>query len=540
MDLFLPWTLAQMIDVVIPEGRKGEILLWGFFMVVCSVLAVTLSVVANRMASRVASDVTYELRRDLFAKVLYLSNSQVDEFTMPSLISRLTSDTYYVHQFLARVQRLGVRAPILLIGGIIMTLLLDPALALVLLATLPLLTAIVVLVSKKSIPMYLKVQESADEFVRLVREDIAGIRVIKALSKESFEERRFETVNKTLVDREKKATMVTSISNPALNICLNLGLVGVILVGAWRVDAGMTEVGKILAFMSYFTIILNALMSISRIFIMVSKGSASARRIERILDAQDERELELEDKQCIKGAHIVFDRVGFSYTKGAEHLSDISFALQKGETLGIIGATGSGKSTIVNLLMRFYDVSRGTIYLDGQNIASMELKELRQRFGTVFQNDVIFGESIYENLDMGRHLDEEEARKALEYARAAEFVAEKGGLEEKLSIRGANLSGGQKQRILIARALAKKPEILILDDSCSALDYKTDAALRKELREHFPETTCIIVAQRISSVMNADHILVLEDGKMIGYGTHEELMSVCEVYREIGSSQLGI
>ena len=548
MDLFLPWTLAYMIDTVIPANQRPEIFLWGFFMIFCSVLAVVFSVAANRMASRVASSAIETIRGDLFEKVSRLSNTEIDRFTRPSLISRLTSDTYNVHQMLGRVQRLGVRAPILLIGGITMTMALDPVLACILLAVLPLLTLVVVVVSKKTIPMFSVLQDRVDRFVRLIREDIAGIRVIKALSKESYERERFDQANREVVDSERKATVTTSITNPVMNVLLNLGLVAVILTGAFRVNQGTSEVGKILAFMTYFTIILNALMSISRLFIMISKAAASAARIVTVLEADQEmvlQELETDEEAAMAEAeadsvHVEFDHVSFSYNKVENNLENISFRLKRGETLGIIGATGAGKTTIVNLLMRFYDADQGTVRIDGKDVRTMGLHELRKRFGAVFQNDTIFEDTIMENINMGRDLSEEAVMEAVLYGRASEFVAEKGGISEQLDIKGANLSGGQKQRILIARALAARPDILILDDSSSALDYKTDAALRKELREHFAETTCVIIAQRISSIMNSDHIMVLEDGQMIGYGTHRELMETCEIYREIGKSQMGI
>lgn len=549
MDLFLPWALAYMIDTVISVSGRREILLWGIFMLGCSVLAVLCNVLANRMASRVASDAIYVIREDLFAKVMYLPDQQADKMTRPSLLSRLTSDTYNVHQMLGRIQRLGVRAPILLVGGIAMTLMLDAALAGVLLATLPLLALVVVMVSKRSIPLYGELQESLDGFVRLVRENIAGIRVIKALSREDYERRRFGEINREVVERERRAAMTAAITNPAMNILLNLGLVAVVLVGALRVNSGLSEVGKILAFMTYFTIILNALLSISRMFVMVSKAAASAGRIAQVLETADEREWTAwapEEKERREPGpsetvppHVSFDHVSFSYNKVADNLRDISFSLKKGETLGIIGSTGSGKSTIASLLMRFYDADEGSVRIEGQDIRTMDLQGLRRRFGVAFQNDVLFAGTIYDNINMGRGLTREEAGKAVSHARARDFVEDKGGMEKRLEIRGANLSGGQKQRLLIARALAACPEILILDDSSSALDYRTDAALRRELREHFASTTCIIIAQRVSSVMGADHILVLEEGRMAGYGTHQELMENCGIYQEIESSQMG-
>lgn len=574
MDLLLPWTLAHMIDVVIPANRRGGILLWGGFMLVCSLLAVSFNILANRMASRVASDAMFRIRNDLFEKIMYLSGSDLDRFTRPSLISRLTSDTYHVHQMLGRIQRLGVRAPILLTGGIVMTLLLDPALALVLLVTLPLLTVVVVLVSRKSIPLFGQVQLRVDRFVQMLREDIAGIRVIKALSREDYERERFDRINREVVEWEKKATLTTALTSPAMNILLNLGMVGVIVVGAWRVNRGLSEVGKILAFMTYFTIILNALLSISRMFVMVSKAAASAERITQVLDGPDERGITLVpdgpdergitlvpdepdergimnacDSQAEQAAgrtgapasppHIQFQQVSFSYTGKGSQLSDISFSLNHGETLGIIGPTGSGKSTLVQLLMRFYDVDQGVIRLDGRDIRSLDLQSLRRQFGVVFQNDSLFETDIYENISMGRSLTREQVMDAASYAQAKEFVEEKGGLKEKLDIRGANLSGGQKQRILIARALAAHPAILVLDDSSSALDYHTDARVRAALGEHFRDTTCILIAQRISAIMEADHILVLEEGRMAGYGTHQELIRSCGLYQEIAKSQMG-
>lgn len=546
MDLCLPWILAYMIDNVIPQKNKTIIFQWGLVMLACSILALVFNIIANRMASKVARDTTERIRHDLFEKIMYLSNKQTDFFTKPSLISRLTSDTYYIHQMLGRMQRSGIRAPILLIGGIIITLTLDPVLTLVLILVLPFLVIIITKISRRSIPMYAKLQESTDQFVRLVREDIAGIRVIKALSKTDYEREKFDDVNKEVVGREKKAGMTMAVVDPLMNLLMNIGLVIVIIAGAYRVNQGTSEVGKILAFMTYFTIILNAMMSISKMFVILSKSFASANRINSILDAKEDltimpsEEKEREEKQEQHFFAISFEHVSFSYDETENNLNDISFSLKKGETLGIIGETGSGKTTIVNLLMRFYDVQKGNILINGRNIKTMDLKELRRLFGVVFQNDTLFEDSIAENIRLGRPLSEKEMEDAIFYAQAKEFVEQKeGGYFEHLNIKGANLSGGQKQRILIARALASHPDILILDDSSSALDYKTDASLRKELKTHFKDTTTIIIAQRISSIMHADHILVLEDGNCIGYGTHEELMQTSSIYQEISQSQMG-
>lgn len=541
MDLCLPWILAYMIDTVIPQGRKNSIYLWGLVMLVCSVLALTFNVIANRMASKVARDTTETLRHDLFEKVMWLSNTKTDAFTKPSLISRLTTDTYNIQQMLGRVQRLGVRAPILVIGGILVTLTLDPVLTLVLVSVMPVTGFVTYYFSKKSIPMYNALQRAADKFVRLLREDIAGIRVIKALSKTEYETERYNTLNKEVVTLEKKADITMAIVNPATNLFLNLGLVFVVIVGAYRVNYGSSEVGKILAFLTYFTIILNAMINISKMFVIVSKAIASANRIVEVIDVPDEMLPAFCEKLTDDSAFIRFSHVTFSYKETQEepNLTDISFSLDKGETLGIIGATGSGKSTLAALLMRFYEVNQGNIYIEGENIRATPTGTLRERFGVVFQNDTIFEDSIAENVRMGRTLSINDIKEAVAHAKAKEFVEEAGrGYGNHINVRGANLSGGQKQRILIARALAAHPDILILDDSSSALDYKTDAALRHELAAHFADTTKIIIAQRVSSIMHADHILVLEDGKMIGYGSHETLLEQCEVYREIRDSQL--
>ena len=546
MDLCIPYILAYIIDTVILSKDKKMILYWGALMIVCSLLAVSFNIIANRMASKVSSDATENIRRDLFSKTMHLSNAQTDFYTKPSLISRMTSDTYNVHQMLGRIQRLGVRAPILLIGGICVTFTLDYAMACVLLAVLPLLGFITVYVSRKSIPMYSGLQEANDRFVRMVREDIAGIRVIKALSKTDYETEKFRAVNKEVVERERKNGMVMAIINPSMNILLNLGLVGVILVGAYRVNAGTSEVGKILAFTTYFTIILNAMLSISKMFTVLSKAIASGNRIWHVLESEEDMQVLEEvygekDEGRIEDCEICFDHVTFSYLKkGEANIKDLSFRIKKGETLGIIGEIGSGKSTIINLMMRMYDVDEGRILIAGKDVRSYLQSDLKQKFGVVFQNDTIFEDTIAENVTLGREISSEQLRDALFYARASEFVDNRTDKEGgALNIKGANLSGGQKQRVLIARALAARPEILILDDSSSALDYRTDAELRKGIKEHFQDTTLVIVAQRVSSIKNADHILVLEDGEPIGYGTHEELMEHCSVYSEISRSQMG-
>lgn len=539
MDLLLPWILSYLIDTIVPRRSMVQIVIWGIAMAVCAVIALVTNVIANRMASRVAQRCTQAIRHDLFSRISYLSCSQIDKFTIPSLESRLTTDTYNIHQMIGMMQRLGVRAPILLLGGVTLTLMLEPVLATVMICTLPLLGAVVFTVSKRGIPLYSSLQRAIDRMVRTVRENITGIRVIKALSKTDYEKSRFKEVNGEVVRREKKAGITMALTNPAMNLFLNLGLACVILVGAVRVNAGLTQPGKILAFLTYFTIILNALLSITRIFVMISKATASAERIREVLDEPDD--LTLSESKCgTDNLHIAFNNVSFAYGGSKEILHNINFELLRGQTLGILGATGSGKSTIVSLLMRMYDADCGEILIDGENVKSLKPQKLNTKFGVVFQNDFIYADSIRANIDFGRGLTDSQIEKAARCAQAMEFIQSlDDGFDHQLSAKGTNLSGGQKQRLLIARALAANPEILVLDDSSSALDYRTDARLRQALREQYKDTTTIIIAQRISSIKHCDHILVLDDGKEIGYGTHQELLESCEVYRQISQSQMG-
>jgi len=538
MDLLLPYILAHIIDEVVPLGDMKLVVRWGVVMVLCAILALLGNVIANRMASAVARDTTRRLRHDLFRKISYLSNRQIDGFTVPSLVSRMTTDTYNINRMVGMMQRIGIRAPILVVGGIFVTLTLDPVLALVLCAMLPIILAIVFFVSRRSIPLFDKLQQSTDGMVRVVRENASGIRVIKALSRSEGEKVRFREVNRQVMMDENRANMVMAASKPAMNLTLNIGLVLVVLVGAVRVNRDLCGPGAITAFLTYFTIILNAMMSITRVLTMWSKALASADRIEKVLEAPEEP-VRQEHEDTMEAAHIVFDKVRFSYNGRENNLEDIDFSLGHGESLGIIGPTGAGKSTLAGLLMRFYDVNEGQIRVDGQDIRSLDLKELRDRFGVVFQNDILFKKSIGENIRMGRELSWERLEQASRDAQAAFFVEEAGGMKASLEARGANLSGGQKQRLLIARALAGRPEILILDDSSSALDYQTDARLRQVIRRNYDDTTTIIIAQRVSSVKNCDKILVLDEGRMAGFGTHEALLQNCDLYREISRLQMG-
>lgn len=539
VELFIPMILSYIIDDVVPTGNITLVYWWGGAMLLCAVMALINNIVANRMASAVARETTRSVRHDLFAKISYLSSRQIDDFSIPSLESRLTTDTYNVNQVIGMMQRLGVRAPILLVGGIFVTMAMEPVLTLVMIAIMPFIGVVVWLVTRKGVPMYTYLQKGIDIMVRTVRENISGIRVIKALSRTEQEKEHFSRVNQEVVNRETKASITMGITNPMMNLFLNTGLTLVVVVGAFRVNSGVTKVGAIIAFLSYFTIILNAMLSITRLFVMYSRGSASASRICEVLYTREDLKV-VEAPTVSEEAHVVFDDVCFSYQKKGDDISHISFTLKKGETLGIIGGTGSGKSTIAALLMRLYERDSGSIRISGHPVESIPPEELHTKFGVVFQNDVLFADTIASNIDFGRNLPKERIVQAARCAQAMEFIdALPDGFQHMLTPRGTNLSGGQKQRVLLARALAGYSEILILDDSSSALDYRTDASLRQALREEYSDVTTIVIAQRVSSILHADHILVLEDGKALGYGTHEELLETCPLYREISESQMG-
>lgn len=545
-ELFMPWILAHILDNVIPEtklsGNMGSMVFWSLMMLLMAIFARNFNVFANRKAAEVSKNTIFVLRNDLFQKILHLSGKQTDKVGIPSLISRMTTDTYNIHHAINMMQRMGVRAPMIILGGLVITATLDPVLTLVLAGTMPFIVAVIVFISKKGIPLYGKVQQAIDVMVRTLREDVAGIRVIKALSKKEYEKKRFEKANAEASDKELLASGVMAASSPLINFFLNLGLTLVVIVGAYRVNAGLTQAGKIVAFLTYFTMISNAVIAINRIFVMFSKALASSERVELVLDAEDNLQIE----NLLGSANsnrLEFKNVSFSYQDDVEKLclEHVNFALKPGENLGIIGATGSGKTTLLNLLMRFYDVTEGEIFVDGKNIKSYPLQELRRKFGVAFQNDVVFHDTVRENISFGRDLPEEKIVEAAKQANAYEFIMEKeGGLDHVAAIKGADFSGGQKQRMLVARALAGENEFLLLDDASSALDYKTDAYIRKQIREQKKGITTVTVAQRISSVMQSDLILVLDDGAVIGQGTHKELLESCETYREIYKSQMGL
>ncbi|MBO5953047.1 MAG: ABC transporter ATP-binding protein [Oscillospiraceae bacterium] len=539
VELLIPVLMQTIVDDKVPAGNLGQIYLYGGAMLLCAVIALVANILANRMSAVSSGRITRVLRHDLFQKLEQLSARQMDRLTTSSAVSRLTSDTYNVNLLLTRVQRMGVRAPILLVGGILMMLSMDWVLSLVLIALLPFISLLVYKVTKTTVPMYLHVQQIQDDIVRVCQENITGIRVIKALSKTEYEKARFNKTNEQHSATALKAATINNITSPVTNLILNLGLTLVVLVGAYRVNSGHIEGGVILAFLQYFTMMLNATLGLTRIFIMWSKGEASAQRIAQVM-AEPEDLLVLPQEYKEQNApHIEFRDVCFSYTGIGTNLDHLSFRLERGQTLGILGSTGSGKSTLINLLMRLYDPDSGQILIDGQDLRTIPAEQLRKKFGVVFQNDFITEGTVAHNLRFFRQLDDAALERSARDAQA-DFIWEKeGALEAEVVVRGNNLSGGQKQRLLIARALAADPGILVLDDASSALDYATDAALRRALRQNYRHTTTVVVAQRVSSLRHADLILVLDDSRVIGAGNHAHLMQTCEEYRIIAQTQMG-
>ena len=480
LELTIPYLMEIMLDDKVPAGNLPAIYLYGGLMLLAALGCLICNIVANRMSASSSGKITRAIRHDLFYKLQHLSARQMDELTIPSAESRLTSDTYNINQLLARLQRLGIRAPILLLGGIVMMVSMDPVLALVLIGLLPIIGIVVYFVTKTSIPMYTHQQTVLDRIVRTVQENITGIRVIKALSKTEYEKKRFQQVNRDLTNIDIKAGLVTGITNPVATLTLNLGLTLVVVIGAHRVNAGQVLSGVIVAFLQYFIMILNAMLGVTRIFVIWSKGAASANRVADVLRISEDMTVLPSEKAESNAPHIAFRDVNFSYTGIGKNIDSLSFQLEHGQTLGILGPTGSGKSTIVSLLLRLYDPDSGSILIDGQDIRTIPYDTLRNKFGVVFQNDFLAEGTIGDNIRFFRPLNDEALRTAAEDAQA-EFIAEKeGNMDASVMIRGNNLSGGQKQRLLIARALAADPEILILlrtglSDRCQSAPHPSAA-----------------------------------------------------------------
>ncbi len=539
-ELIVPLVVASMIDVGIANRDRGYILKMCLIMAALGLIGLTCSVTAQFFAAKAAVGFATKLRHGLFEHIQKLSFSQMDREGTSTLITRITSDINQVQSGVNLVLRLFLRSPFIVFGAMIMAFTVDVKAALIFVVVIPILSVIVFGIMLISIPLYKKVQGALDRVLGITRENLTGVRVIRAFGQEEAEVAKFDGETDALRHIQMVAARISALMNPLTYVVINGGLIALIYVGAVRVEAGILTQGQVVALVNYMSQILVELVKLANLIITVTKAVACGNRIQSILEepaGMEEKDSRGDEK--LTGC-VEFDHVSMRYYEGGEEaLTDIHFKAVKGQTIGVIGGTGSGKSSLVNLIPRFYDAEKGSVKVDGVDVKEYDLTALRDKIGVVMQKAVLFHGTIRENLKWGNeNASDEELWEALRTAQAEEFVLQKKNqLDEMIEQEGRNLSGGQRQRLSIARALVKKPEILILDDSASALDYATDAALRRSLKEMPGETTVFIVSQRASSLMHADTIIVLDDGNVAGMGTHEELLKNCEVYQEIYYSQ---
>lgn len=541
LELFVPLVMAQIIDIGIANGDGGFILSRCGILAVLAAVGLVCSITAQYFAAKASVGFAAKLRSTLFKHIQSLSYSKLDTQGTGTLIARITGDINQVQSGMNLALRLLLRSPFVVFGAMIMAFTIDVKAALVFVVTIPLLSIVVFGIMLWSIPMYKKVQARLDKVLGITRENLSGVRVIRAFCKEDEERREFGERNAALTKLQLMVGRVSAAMNPATYIMINLGIAVLIYVGALRVDSGILTQGQVVALYNYMSQILVELVKLASLIITITKALACAGRVSAVLDVEsDMHGADTEPREIDTDEEVRFENVEFGYATGGEPaLSGISFSVKKGETMGIIGGTGSGKSSLVSLIPRFYDATGGHVYIKENDVKDYPLGALREMVGMVPQKAVLFKGTIRENLRWGSaDATEEEMERALSDAQALEIVkAKPEGLDSPVAQNGKNLSGGQRQRLTIARALIKKPEILILDDSASALDYATDLALRRSLAALSYKPTVFIVSQRASSILHADKIAVLDEGKMVGLGTHDELMQTCPVYREIYYSQ---
>ena len=549
-ELFVPLVMAAIIDVGIANKDKPYIVKMCFVLIALGIIGLVCSITAQYFAAKAATGVGTGIRHGLFEHIQKFTFTEMDQLGTSTLITRMTSDINQIQSGVNLVLRLFLRSPFIVFGAMIMAFTVDVKAALVFVVTIPLLSLIVFGIMLVTMPMYKKVQADLDQVLLATRENLTGARVIRAFNKEEDETKRFENANQILTDAQKYVGRISGMMNPLTYIIVNGAIIALIYVGAVRVDVGDLTQGQVVALINYMSQILVELVKLANLIISVTKAAACLNRVESVLAVKpdmnegevrwesnsSEERLELKNKvPVVEFSHVSLTYKGTSDTS----LSDINFCAEKGQTIGIIGGTGSGKSSLVNLIPRFYDATEGTVKINGRDIKEYQTENLREHIGVVLQKAVLFKGSIADNLRWGKEdATEQEMYDALDISQAREFVDTKqGGLEFQIEQGGRNLSGGQKQRMTIARALVRKPEILILDDSASALDFATDAALRKSIKEMKNQPTVFIVSQRAASIQYADQIIVLDDGEMAGIGTHEELLKDCPIYQEIYYSQ---
>ena len=544
LELFVPLVMAAIIDHGIDDGDYGFIGWMGGILVLLAAVGLTAALVAQYFAAKAAVGFATGLRHELFRHIQSLSFGDVDQVGTSTLITRLTSDTNQLQAAVNMSLRLFLRSPFVVLGAMIMAFTIDVKAALIFVIAIPLLSLVIFGVMVISIPMYRRVQEALDKLLCRTRENLSGVRVQRAFNKQKEEKEKFEEENQQLNSFQMVVGRISALTNPLTYLIINGAVIALIWVGAIRVDAGFITQGQVVALVNYTAQILVELVKLANTIVMVNKAIACGNRVQEVFERQPGLMSPAEVLPAELGEEdvIVFDHVGLIYPgTHTESLTDIHFSVKRGETVGIIGGTGSGKTSLVHLIPRFYDISSGSLKVDGVEVADQSLENLRARVGIVLQKSVLFEGTIRSNLCWGKKdATEEEMWQALRIAQAEEVVKGKPGeLDAEVEQGGRNFSGGQKQRLAIARALVRKPEILILDDSASALDYATDAALRKAIREELEGMTLLIVSQRAASVRNADKIVVLDDGEIVGMGTHDELIDSCEIYREIYESQYG-
>jgi len=552
-ELYLPTLMSDIVDTGVVNGDVNYIVRIGGWMILIAVVAMISSVLGSYLAAKVATGFGRDLRTKVFTKVESFSLEEFDEKGTASLIIRTTNDITQIQQLVITMLRMFLRAPLLFIGGIIMAVLKDAKLSLVLVVILPILTITILLVAKKSMFLFKSMQTKLDKLNLVLREYLTGIRVIRAFNREVYEKKRFHKANFDLTETAKKVNLLMAVLIPLMMLILNLAIVAIIWFGSIRINNGGMQVGDLMAFIQYASQIMFSLIMVSMMFIMVPRASVSAIRINEVLDVEPkikdpmipkESQLEIENgiiSEKDKRGYLEFDGVSFCY-QGAEEpaIKNISFRSNPGELTAIIGSTGSGKSTLINLIPRFYDVTSGRILIDGVDIRELTQEKLHAKIGLVSQKVVLFTGTIAENIGFGNHnLSRDEMIRAAEIAQASEFISTmKQVYDSQITQGGTNISGGEKQRLAIARALAKHPEIYIFDDSFSALDFKTEAKLRVAIKKETKNDTVLIIAQRVTTVMSADQIIVLDEGKIVGMGKHQDLIRTCNVYREIVASQL--
>lgn len=544
LELIVPLVMADIIDNGVTNGDKGYVLRMGLVMVALAATGLLSALVCQYFASKASQGFGTKVRRALFSHINSLSHAELDKLGTPSLITRITNDVNQSQQMVAMTIRLLTRAPFIVIGSIIMAMTISVRMSIIFIIAAVIIGLILYFVMTKSIPIFSLIQKKLDKIGLVSRENLSGNRVIRAFSKQKSEKERIDNSTEDLAATSIRISRLSALLNPATYVVTDVAIIAIIWFGGINVDAGNMQTGDIIALVSYMTQILLAMIVVANLVLLMTKGSASAARINEVLET--EPSVKETTKEIISvntdenTPKIAFDNVSFSYGGGDDELSKISFEIKRGSTVGIIGGTGSGKSTLINLIPRFYDVTQGSVEVDGRNVKDYSFKQLRKQIGIVPQQSILFKGTIRDNMKWENpDLSDENIITALKNAQAYEFVSKLPmGLDSHVEQGGKNFSGGQRQRLCIARAIAAQPKVLILDDSFSALDFATDAALRKALSQYTHEMTVIIVTQRCSTIMNSDLILVLDDGMLVGKGTHKELLKNCETYKEICLSQL--